>query len=172
MEEVFDVVDGSDNVIYQASRSDVHRLRLMHRSVHVLLFNSQGDIFLQKRATHKKCNPGMWDTSAAGHVIAGERYDDAAARELNEELAVPLNNPLQRLFKLPAIADTGMEFTWVYQSIYDGEISLQRSEIDDGRWCRYLDMSCCINSPSAEITDSFKLIWSRYLMLQIQEMSY
>ena len=72
--ELFDVVDSEDRVIGQATRREVHTKGLFHRSVHIWVFNSRGELFLQKRVMTKDENPGYWDSSAAGHLNAGEGY--------------------------------------------------------------------------------------------------
>ena len=69
-------------------RSEVHRLGLLHRAVHVLVFNSRGEIFLQKRSMTKDREPGKWDSSSSGHVDSGEDYDACAVRELREEIGL------------------------------------------------------------------------------------
>src|SRR5436189_1813515 len=101
-EEIFDVVNERDEVIGQECRSEVHRLGLRHRAVHVLIFNQRGEVFLQKRSMQKDTFPGAWDSSASGHLDRGEGYDDCALRELQEELGVVLATPPEKLFKLVA----------------------------------------------------------------------
>ncbi|KAB2645097.1 MAG: NUDIX domain-containing protein, partial [Verrucomicrobia bacterium] len=76
-EEWFDVVDESDRVISKALRKDVHAKRLLHRAIHVFVFNKAGEIFLQKRSLLKDMCPGLWDSSCSGHVDSGEDYDTA-----------------------------------------------------------------------------------------------
>ncbi len=75
-EEIFDVVDENNCVIKQLPRSEVHSLGLRHRSVHLLVFNSKGELFLQKRSMKKDCSPGTWDSSVSGHLDSGEDYDE------------------------------------------------------------------------------------------------
>ncbi len=87
-DEILDVVDSEDLIIGKASRVQVHNNGLMHRSVHVLVFNSTGSLFLQKRSMIKGESPGLWDSSAAGHVESGEDYLNCAKRELEEELSL------------------------------------------------------------------------------------
>ena len=62
-EEIFDAVNERDEVIGQRPRSEVHRLGLEHRAVHVLVFNARGELFLPKRSLKKDCFPGAWDSS-------------------------------------------------------------------------------------------------------------
>src|SRR5262252_72609 len=114
-EEIFDVVNERDEVIGRETRSKVHRLGLKHRAVHVLVFNGRGQIFLQKRSMKKDRQPGLWDSSASGHLNAGEDYDACAVRELGEELGLKISAPPERLFKLNASAETDQEHVWVYR---------------------------------------------------------
>ncbi len=105
-EEIFDVVNDHDEVIGQKPRNEIHRLRLKHRAVHVLVFNARGELFLQKRSMKKDCFPGTWDSSASGHLDSGENYDACAVRELKEELGLALEQAPERLFKIGACAET------------------------------------------------------------------
>ena len=115
-EEVFDVVNERDEVIGQAPRAEVHRRGLRHRAVHVLVFNAAGSVFLQKRSMTKDRQPGLWDSSASGHVDAGEDYDACAVRELREEIGLELKEVPKRLFKLAACAATDQEHVCPQQS--------------------------------------------------------
>ena len=130
--ERFAVVDSADRVIGDAARATVHGDNLLHRAVHILLFNDAGELLLQKRSRLKDRHPGLWDSSAAGHVDAGEDYDEAADRELQEELGV--SAPLQRVVKLPASERTGLEFIWLYRGRHNGPFKLARSEIELARF--------------------------------------
>ncbi|MCU0750932.1 MAG: 16S rRNA (adenine(1518)-N(6)/adenine(1519)-N(6))-dimethyltransferase RsmA, partial [Akkermansiaceae bacterium] len=73
-DEIFDVVDENDQVIAQERRADVHARDLRHRAVHVFVSNKYGEIFLQKRSRLKDKHPGVWDSSASGHLDTGEDY--------------------------------------------------------------------------------------------------
>src|ERR1043165_9218066 len=99
-EEIFDVVNERDEVIDRKPRSEVHRLGLKHRALHVLGFNSRGEVFLQKRSMKKERQPGLWDSSASGHVDSGEDYDTCVVRELREEIGLVLTRLPERLFKI------------------------------------------------------------------------
>ncbi len=130
--ERFAVVDADDHVIGDAPRGEVHANNFLHRAVHILLFNDAGELFLQKRSRLKDRHPGVWDSSAAGHVDAGEDYDEAARRELQEELGV--SAALQRVAKLSASERTGEEFIWLYRGSSNGPFQLARSEIECGEF--------------------------------------
>ncbi|MEY2408080.1 MAG: hypothetical protein QOF48_750, partial [Verrucomicrobiota bacterium] len=106
-DEIFDVVNERDEVVGRAPRREVHQNGLRHRAVHVLVFNSRGEVFLQKRSMTKDTFPGAWDSSASGHLDCGEDYDACAIRELREELGVVLATAPRRLFKIDSCAETG-----------------------------------------------------------------
>src|SRR5207248_10997043 len=112
MDERFPIVDKNGRILRSASRSEVHGNNLRHRAVHILIFNHAGDVYLQQRSRSKDRHPLKWDSSAAGHVAAGETYDDTARRELKEELDV--NVLLCKISKLPASQHTDQEFVWLY----------------------------------------------------------
>src|SRR5262245_54174222 len=160
-EEIFDVVDDRDSVIGQAPRSEVHRRKLHHRAVHVLVFNSRGDVFLQKRSMAKDCFPGAWDSSASGHLDRGESYDACAVRELREELGVQFSLAPQRLFKIDACAQTGWEFVWVYRCEHEGPFALNLQEIERGGWFAPEALTEWIQARPEELASGLILLWQR-----------
>ncbi len=127
-DEQFAVVDAMDRVTGAAARSEVHGNNLRHRAVHILIFNRAGEVLLQKRSRWKDRHSNLWDSSAAGHVAAGEEYSAAAVRELAEELGVAM--PLTEVAQLAASAETGQEFIRLYAGEHDGPFSPAAAEID------------------------------------------
>ena len=162
-EEIFDVVNDRDEVIGQAPRAEVHRRKLKHRAVHVLVFNSRGELFLQKRSMLKDCFPGTWDSSASGHLDQGEHYDACAVREVNEELGVQLPATPDRLFRIEACEETGQEFVWVYQCRHEGPFNLHPEEIERGGWFVPAEITQWIASKPEEFASGLVLIWGRWL---------
>ncbi len=159
--ELLDVVDELDCILEQRPRQEIHATGLRHRAVHILVFNDRGQLFLQKRSMLKDLNKGLWDTSAAGHVDAGETYDHCAPRELEEELGIAVTD-LKVLFKLEACPELGMEFIRVYQAQHNGPFELAADEIDEGEWFPpdVLDDRAAKDDPT--ITETFKIIWRHY----------
>lgn len=157
--EFFDVVDDTDRVLGRMRRDDVHRFRLRHRAAHVLVVNRLGEIFVQRRSAHKECAPGLWDTSAAGHVHSGESYADCAQRELAEEIG--LTAPLSRVGYLEAGPATGWEFVAVFLCRADGPLVLCPSEIEEGRWLGPEALTRWIIDRPEELTTTLRLIWAR-----------
>jgi isopentenyldiphosphate isomerase len=160
-EEIFDVVNEGDEVIGQNTRNEVHRLGLMHRAVHVLVFNAAGRIFLQKRSMKKDRQPGLWDSSASGHVDSGEDYEACAIRELREEIGLVLEEVPQRLFKLPASEGTDQEHVWVYRCEAEGPFTLHADEIERGGWFSPAELTRWAAEKPEEFASAFLVIWEK-----------
>jgi isopentenyldiphosphate isomerase len=158
-EEIFDVVNERNEVIGRQPRSVVHRTGLKHRAVHILVFNSRGELFLQKRSMAKDCFPGAWDSSASGHLDCGEEYDVCAVRELREELGYQAPTIPKRLFEIAACHETGQEFVWVYRFETEGPFNLQWSEVDAGGWFAPEVVSHWVEVRPQDFAPAFVLIW-------------
>src|SRR5262249_48257824 len=128
--ELFPVVDESDRIRRYASRSEVHGNNLGHRAVHILIFSTAGDVYLQQRSRWKDRHPLKWDSSAAGHVTRGENYDETARRELKEQLGVDV--PLEKISKISASPRTDHEFVCLYRGVITGDLSFNKCEIETG----------------------------------------
>ena len=160
-EEIFDVVNERDEVIGKKSRNEVHRLGLMHRATHVLVFNKRGQVFLQKRSMQKDRQPGLWDSSASGHVDSGEEYDDCAVRELREELGLRVSEVPERLFKLTASPETDQEHVWVYRCDAEGPFQLHPDEIERGDWFEREEVTRWMYERPEEFASALLVIWKK-----------
>jgi 16S rRNA (adenine1518-N6/adenine1519-N6)-dimethyltransferase len=160
-DEFFDVVNDRDEVIGCRPRREIHRLGLLHRAAHVLVFNARGELFLQKRSMTKDRQPGLWDSSASGHLDAGETYPAAAARELKEEIGLQPPLPLEFLFQLPASAETDNEFVHVFRCRSEGPFALHPEEIECGAWFDPERLHAWTAQKPGEFASAFLLIWRR-----------
>ncbi len=134
MTEYLDMVNEKDRVIGTTSRAEAHgNPKQIHRVAHVLVFNTKGEIFLQKRSIEKDVQPGKWDTSVGGHLDRGECYRDAAVRETTEELGIR-RPQLRFLYKYLHRNSFESEYVSTFSCIYDGPIRIQKSEIEEGRF--------------------------------------
>ncbi len=132
--DFFEIVDDDDQVIGLRPRSECHgNPDLVHRVSHVLVFNSAGNLLLQKRSLLKDVQPGKWDTSVGGHVDPGENYLQAAYREMEEELGVT-GQPLKVLYSSKIRNNFESENVMTYLVVYDGKICFNRTEIDEIRF--------------------------------------
>lgn len=157
------MVDDRDRILRAEHRSVVHREKLFHRAVHVFVFNSAGQIFLQKRSMAKDTAPGRWASSCSGHVDSGEDYDEAVRRELIEEIGLREPAGLERLFKDTPRPETGYEFTWTYRCFSEGPFTLDPDEISDGRWIDLADLDGWMERTRDDFAASFVFQWKQYL---------
>lgn len=154
--EMFDVVDESDRVLRVEPREVVHVNNLLHRAVHMLIFNNQGEILLQKRSIWKDRNPGRWDSSAAGHVDSGENYLEAASRELREELGIEVPG-LERLGKLSPCEQNGWEFIEVFRGFHDGPFAPAPMEVETTAFFRREDVQAWAAASPGDFSRVFLL---------------
>ena len=161
-EELLDVVDADDRVVGVKTRGEIHAQGLMHRAVHILVFNTSGELFIQKRSMSKDNDPGLWDSSAAGHVDSGEDYRSCAIRELGEELGLSATASLEILFRLSASPITGMEHCIVYRCINEGPFELQAEEIDEGAWISSSEMDRRVSGDDPTMTRVLQYIWKKF----------
>ncbi len=132
--ELFEIVNDAGEVIGTAPREKCHGdPSLVHRAVHVLLFNSKGGLLLQLRSKDKDIQPGKWDTSVGGHLAVGETYEQAAVREMSEELGIE-GVKMEYLYDYPLRNDVESENIRSFRAVYDGEVRFQKEEIDAVRF--------------------------------------
>lgn len=159
--EWLEVVDENDVIIGMERRGAIHAKALMHRSAQVLVFNSAGELFLQKRSASKDEFPGLWDSSAAGHVNPKETYEQCARRELAEELGIDEAPELEPMFRIPASETTGWEHCSVFRCQWDGPLKLQVEEVDEGKWLPPAEMDRLVDDTGTPLTPAIRRIWRR-----------
>lgn len=132
-EELFPVVDEDGVVVGCATRGECHSgSMLLHPVVHLQVFNSRGEIYLQRRPAWKDIQPNMWDTAVGGHVDYGETVEVALRREAFEELGI---EGFEAHFVARYIFQSAVEqeMVYTYYAIYDGELR-PSAETDGGRF--------------------------------------
>ena len=131
--EIFPVVDLSGNVIGKATRGECHGgSMLLHPVVHLHLFNSRGELYLQRRPMWKDIQPGRWDTAVGGHVDFGESVEEALRREVREELGITDFTP-ERVAVYLFHSERERELVYVHRAVYDGPVC-PSEELDGGRF--------------------------------------
>ncbi len=137
--EIIDIVDDNDVIIGLRKRDEVHRLGLLHREVHVWLFDKEKNIYFQKSPAHKS-SAGLMDASIGGHLNQGEEYLEAAVRETKEESGLSiLESDLILLTKFTGIKkhekfgriNNFIRSVYVYKHpVSDGELKADPLETD------------------------------------------
>lgn len=159
--EIFPIVDEEGNTIGEAPRSVCHdgSSKLLHPVVHIHLFNSSGELFLQKRSLKKDIQPGKWDTSVGGHISPGESVLSALEREALEELGL---NGLKTDYigKYVWESPREKELVYSYSAYSDEPPEINPDEIDEGRYWKIREINASLGksifSPNFEY--EFKLL--------------
>lgn len=129
-EEMLEIVDRDGNILGLARRSEVHgNPSMIHKVVHVLVFDEDGRLLLQKRSRTKDVAAGKWDTSVGGHVSPGEEIEDAARREMQEELGIS-QCPLKFLYRYLFSGTTETELVHTFSCILTGPLHYNTAEIE------------------------------------------
>ena len=160
-DELLEIVDGHGNIIGSAPRAAVHgNPSLIHRVVHVLVFNTSGDLLLQKRSYTKDVAPGRWDTSVGGHVGFGENLIVSSKREMEEELGIVGHEP-EYMYSYMHSNSYETELVMSYRCIYGGKVTFNREEIDDVRFWSFDDIRGALGKKI--LSDNFEHEFQAYL---------
>jgi len=152
-QEILDIVDVNNQIIGKDLRTRIHMRGYYHRSVHIFIINSNDEIYIQKRNMEVGSYPGYYESSASGHLLSGENYDDAAKRELEEEIGIK-DLKLKRLHTFPADKTSGHEFVTLYLGKYDDILKIDKKEMKSGRFMRIDDIKK--NLETMKFTPNFK----------------
>jgi 8-oxo-dGTP pyrophosphatase MutT (NUDIX family) len=138
-DEIVVIVDAHNQVVGAAPRREMRSMRLPHRSTYVLVFNSRGELYVQKRTLTKDVFPGYFDVAAGGVVLAGETYEQGAERELEEEMGIR-STPLNRLFDFYFEDEHTRLWGCAFACMYDGIVVLQEEEVESGAFVPVSDL--------------------------------
>lgn len=131
MEELFDTVSDEDDVVGRATRKEAHTKGLIHRSVLFFIFDREGRVFVSQRTDNKDFYPGYWSIVFGGHVHAGESYEDAVMRELEEEAGIREKPSFMGAFK-KRFDEKDKENVRVYAFVTGRVLAVDPQEIKQG----------------------------------------
>ncbi len=159
------IVDVDDNVIGAMDRKEAVEKQQI---VRILLFNSQGNLFLQKRGLNVNY-PGLWDQSVGGHVDEGKDYLTAARRELNEEIGldnIELEEIAHYYSDFEYNGNTMKRYSSLYTALSDQSLKLDPTEVADGKWVTLDELDNMIITNTDQFTQGFIKAYKLYLSLK------
>jgi len=162
--EILEIVDANDRVVGRATRAEIHAKGFMHRAVHVFVFNTAGEIYVQRRSATKDRHPLKLDSSAAGHVDPGETYLPAAVRELQEELGIAAD--LEAVLRVAASEKTDNEHVALFTVVTDRTPSPNPEEILWGGFMSRHDLSTRMAAAAEDFVPAFILLWNELLKVR------
>jgi isopentenyldiphosphate isomerase len=166
-EEILEIVDNTGNTLGAAPRSEIHgNPALIHKVVHVLVFNSSGELLLQKRSLSKDVAPGRWDTSVGGHLSAGESTVAGAIREMQEELGV-IPEALDSLYSYIHCNPYETELVYTHSCIHNGPFCFNTEEIDAVRFWGLDEIKAAMGSNV--LSDNFESEIRTYLTRRMEK---
>jgi isopentenyldiphosphate isomerase len=179
-EELLDIFNSKGFALGNKPRSSVHRGGDWHKTVHVWIVNSSGELLLQKRSDAKESHPGLWDISSAGHITSGQTSIRAALREVEEELGLTLEpEDLKPLFTIrhQCIVNNGTfidnELSDIYLVSIDmldfSKLHLQTSEVSEVQWVHYKELKKLLKSVPHDFVAHEEEYEKLFLRLEMQE---
>lgn len=160
-DEIFPLVNEEGEVIGQATRRECHSgSKLLHPVIHLHIFNSEGELFLQKRSETKDIQPNKWDSSVGGHIDLGETPEIAATREAREEIGLQ-SLTIHYIQKHVIETDVERELTFCFYAITDEKPQIDMNEVTDGRFWSINEIENQLNKDI--FTPNFELDFKSFL---------
>lgn len=160
MEHVI-LVDENDQAVGTMEKMEAHEKGVLHRAFSVLLFNSKGELLIQKRAPTKYHSAGLWTNTCCSHPRPGESLEEAARRRLKEEMGIDIGPVKAYSFMYKTQLDNGLiehELDHVMIGTYDGEPKINVHEVSDWRFVSLPELKADANKYPETYTPWFRLI--------------
>lgn len=161
------LVDTEDREIGQMEKMEGHRRGALHRAFSVLIYNSKGQMLIQKRATSKYHSGGLWSNACCSHPKPDETMEEAVERRLREELNIKLKPRFSHKFIYKVSFPNNLiehEYDHVYIGTYDGEPKANKEEIADWKYISIEELKKDIKKNPDQYSHWFKIILSQEIM--------
>ena len=170
--EYLDICDSDGNLIGERkSKKEVHEKGLWHRSVHIWIINSKGEVLLQKRSPFVDNHPNEWDISSAGHVSAGEDDMTSALREVEEEIGLRLTpknieqiGTVKQMAKREGYINNEINPVYIVKMDLDpNKIKKQYEEVSEVKFMPYKELKKLIENNDSSFVqhpEEYKLLFS------------
>jgi isopentenyl-diphosphate delta-isomerase len=160
MEHVI-LVDQEDNAIGTMEKLEAHRKGILHRAFSILLFNSKGELLLQKRSSLKYHSDSLWTNTCCSHPLPDEPMHQATRRKLKQEMGIDMQPEFAYKFIYKANLDKGLiehEYDHVFIGTFDGSPNINREEVEDWKFTDMNSLRLDIRKNPQAYTTWFKLI--------------
>jgi farnesyl-diphosphate farnesyltransferase len=135
--EMMLLVNENDEVVGVEEKIRTHQLGALHRAFSIFVFNSDGDLLLQKRAGTKYHSRRLWSNTCCGHPRFEESIKDACHRRLRQEMGIDCDLNEILAFRYRAELEDGLiehEYDHVFIGLFDGTPQPDPNEVEDWRW--------------------------------------
>lgn len=166
------LVDENDTPTGTMEKIEVHQKALLHRAFSVFIFNSKGEMLLQKRAVNKYHSPALWTNACCSHPAPGQDTLEAATKRLQEEMGftTSLEKVFDFIYKAPF--DNGLtehEFDHVFTGTYNEAVIPDKEEVSDYCYKTTEEIKSSLQSHPEKYTEWFKIAFPKlqtYLALK------
>lgn len=175
MQEFVVLVDENDQVIGQMEKMEAHEKALLHRAFSVMVFNSNNELLLQKRAYSKYHSGGLWTNTTCSHPRPGETILEAGSRRLNEEMGMTCELTQAFSFIYKAELDQGLteyELDHVMIGFSDETPHLNLEEANAFKWMSMPDLKKDMVEHPQFYTAWFKILIDQHFDTIQQHLKY
>ena len=158
------LVNEKDEPIGEMEKMEAHKKGILHRAFSVFIFNSNGEMLLQQRTSHKYHSGDLWTNACCSHPRPGEDTAEAAIRRLNDEMG--FKTPIKKVFDFvyKAELDNGLtefEFDHVFTGAYNGLINVNPEEVSDYCFKNQVEIKQSLQSHPQKYTAWFHLAFPK-----------
>jgi isopentenyl-diphosphate delta-isomerase len=162
-EEKVVLVDEKDKEIGIEEKIKAHREGKLHRAFSIFIFNSKGELLLQKRAKSKYHSGGLWSNTCCSHPRPKETMEEAVKRRLKEEMGIECE--VKFFDKIIYKAKVGdlieNEIDYIFVGNFDGNPKPSKDEVEDWKWIKLNDLKNDIKKNPEKYTPWLKIILSK-----------
>lgn len=155
------LVDEHDNAIGTMEKMEAHRKGALHRAFSVLLFNSNGEVLLQKRSKNKYHTAGLWTNTCCSHPLPHESIKDATRRRLKHEMGIDIQPQFafKFIYRIDLEGDLiEHECDHVFLGTFDGTPVINEEEVEEWKFMNLNSLRSDMKQFPEAYTPWFKLI--------------
>lgn len=165
VEEQVILVDTNDNQIGLMPKMEAHEKAVLHRAFSVFIFNDNGELMLQQRASEKYHSPLEWTNTCCSHQRDGETSLEAGKRRLQEEMGFEceLEEVFTFIYKAPF--ENGLtehELDHVMIGKYNGSPAINKEEVEAYKWMALEEVKVELELQPEIYTAWFRIIFDKY----------